>query len=160
MSGAPSVPTIGTRAFARFADVVLVMIPVWLFIVPLAASALGGGILVIAVCVAFGYVVTAGYEGYLTSVSGQTFGKRASGLRVVMAEDPSSPPPLGRAVARASIPLATGALFAALGPLSALAGWMAPYLMAMTAADKRGLHDRLTGTQVVALTPGPGTAGR
>jgi aspartate racemase len=117
--------------------------------VPLIATAGGGNIGVIAAAVAFGYLVTVWYEGAMTASTGQTVGKKAAGLRVVRADDPTQPPSHRAAIIRASVPLGTGILFAPLGPLSAMAGWLAPYLMALTAPDRRGLHDRLSGTMVV-----------
>ena len=78
------------------------------------------------------------YLSAFTTAGGQTIGKMATNIRVV-SEDGGGLDP-GRALRRAVLELVT----------IATAG--APFLTALTDPLRRGVHDRASGTRVVALS--------
>ena len=83
--------------------------------------------------------VKVAYLSAFTTAGGQTIGKMATNIRVV-SEDGGGLDP-GRALRRAVLELVT----------IATAG--APFLTALTDPLRRGVHDRASGTRVVALSP-------
>lgn len=143
---------IGSRVAARLADIVLVMAPAWLVVVPLVLGVVGPGASAV-VAGAVGWAITVGYETHLTRVSGQTIGKRALGIRVVEIAT-GRPPSFGASLARAGLP-------PLLGLLTGGIGWIVPYVWAIWAPERRGLHDRLARTRVLQLAePDPSSGGR
>jgi uncharacterized RDD family membrane protein YckC len=88
---------------------------------------------------AFLLSVKVAYLSAFTTAGGQTIGKMATHIRVV-SEDGSTLDP-GRALRRAVLGLVS----------IATAG--APFLTAITDPLRRGVHDRASGTRVVAVTP-------
>ena len=88
---------------------------------------------------AFLLSVKVAYLSAFTTAGGQTIGKMATHIRVV-SEDGGRLDP-GRALRRAVLELAS----------IATAG--APFLAAFTDPMRRGVHDRASGTRVVALAP-------
>lgn len=133
----------GLRATARIADVVLVMVPTWLLLAPLLLIVLPNARTTTFVTTVAAWTVVVGYETVFTTLSGQTIGKRALGIRVVMAGTDRAPPK-GPSLTRAALPVLLG--LPTLG-----IGWLVPYLWAIWDPDHRGLHDRLAGTEVVAV---------
>ena len=83
---------------------------------------------------AFLFLLTAGYLIVFTVVGGQTIGKMAAGLRVAVNEGPVD---VSHAVVRF---LATGVTLLTLG---------LGYLPALFGSNRRALHDRIAGTDVV-----------
>ncbi|MBI2169660.1 MAG: RDD family protein [Actinobacteria bacterium] len=139
--------SVGLRAAARIADVVLVMVPAWLLIAPIVLVVIddAAGATLLTGLIAWAVVIA--YETRFTTVTGQTIGKRATGLRVV-ARGGDEPPTPRAALVRAAVPPLLGtATFFAYG-----VGWLVPYAWALVARDRRGLHDLLAGTEVVAVT--------
>lgn len=136
--------SLGLRTVARLADVVLVLIPTWLIAIPLLLGRVGGEGTTVVVVFALGWAIVIGYETWLTAVSGQTVGKRAVGIRVVDLAT-GAPPGRNASLVRASLPPLSGIILPAFG-------WLLPYLWAVWDRDRRGLHDRLSRTRVVALS--------
>jgi uncharacterized RDD family membrane protein YckC len=85
---------------------------------------------------AFLLTLNAGYVVLFTGLLGQTFGKMAAGIEVVL--DRQEPMGLRRSALRA-VALVAALLPAGIGWLAGLGG------------DRRGLHDRLAGTRVVRV---------
>lgn len=133
----------GVRATARIVDVVLVMLPAWLVLAPLLLVVLPSARTTTFVTAVVASAVVVGYEAWFTTVSGQTIGKRALGIRVVVLGG-TEPPGLGASVVRAALPVLMGV--ATFG-----VGWLVPYLWAIWDRDRRGLHDRVAGTEVIQL---------
>ncbi len=143
-------PTAGLslRAVARVADVVLVLLPAWLIGVPLLLGWIGDSGTTVMVVFAFGWAVVVGYETWLTAATGQTIGKRAVGIRVIDVES-GAPPGRNASLLRAALPPILGILVPAFG-------WVVPYIWAVWDRDRRGIHDRLARTVVVALSDSRG----
>lgn len=138
----------GLRALARAVDVVLVMVPVFLVLVPVAAWVGGSGDMAVAAALFLGWGVVVAYETLLVAATGQTIGKRAIGLVVIDTDSGLRPAP-GAALARAALPAALGGVPALLGVPSLGVLWFVPYLWALADPDGRGLHDRASDTCVV-----------
>lgn len=136
--------SLALRAVARFADVVLVLVPTWLIGVPVLLGWVGGAGTTTVVVLALGWAVVVGYETWLTAATGQTVGKRTLGIRVVDVET-GAPPGRNASLLRASLPPILGVLVPAFG-------WVVPYIWAVWDRDRRGLHDRLARTRVVTLS--------
>lgn len=132
------------RVVARVADVVLVLLPTWLIGVPLLLGWIGDSGTTVVVVFALGWAVVVGYETWLTAATGQTVGKRAVGIRVIDVES-GAPPGRNASLLRAALPPILGILVPAFG-------WVVPYIWAVWGRDRRGLHDRLARTRVVALS--------
>lgn len=94
------------------------------------------GSLPLAPLLGFFAILNGGYLIGFTAASGQTIGKMIAAIRVVA--DLSARVPLATAVVRTAAMLVTAATLG-LG-----------YVPALTGADRRALHDRLSGTRVVA----------
>lgn len=133
----------GVRATARVVDIVLVMLPAWLLLAPLLLIVLPSARTTTFLAAALAWAVVVGYEAWFTTATGQTIGKRALGIRVVVAGG-GEPPTLGSSLTRAAFPVLLG--IPTLG-----IGWLVPYLWALWDRDRRGLHDRVAGTEVVSL---------
>jgi uncharacterized RDD family membrane protein YckC len=97
-----------------------------------------------------GCVLAVLYFGVLVAGWGSTLGQRAVGVRVVRVEDPASPLPLGRALARAIVWWAPG-LLAFVAGVSSIAGLVVFLCLLWVAWDpkKQGLHDKLGRALVV-----------
>ena len=134
---------VGLRATARLADVVLVMVPAWLLLAPLLLVVLPDARTTTLVTTLVAWAVVVGYETWFTTTTGQTIGKRALGLRVVLAGT-DEVPPTGPALTRAAMPPLFGVATFGLG-------WVVPYLWALLDPDRRGLHDKFAGTEVVRV---------
>lgn len=135
---------LSVRFVARVADVVLILLPTWLIGVPLLLGWVGDSGTTVVVVFALGWAVVVGYEAWLTAATGQTVGKRAVGIRVVDVES-GAPPGRNASLLRAALPPILGILIPAFG-------WVIPYLWAVWDPHRRGLHDRLARTRVVALS--------
>lgn len=103
LAGMPPLATSGKRVLARVIDLIIVLVPAGLLDwaaggvqgndVTAARSAVGG---------IFTAVIGFLYEWYMTKTTGQTVGKRLTGLRVAMLSD-GSVPTTNAAAARAAI---------------------------------------------------------
>ena len=134
----------GVRATARVVDVVLVMLPAWLVLAPLLLVVLPNARTTTVVTAVLAWAVVVGYEAWFTTVSGQTIGKRALGIRVVLVGG-TEPPGLGASVVRAALPVLMGVVTFGVA-------WIVPYLWVIWDRDRRGLHDRAAGTEVIRLS--------
>lgn len=127
--GAVPLATLGGRLAARLCDLALLFVPVYLvFAVVLGARTLS------VVLISAGALVV--YDALLTAKSGATPGKRIANIKVVRTGT-GGPVGLGRAVLRALV--------------CAVSGWLITAVFALVdERTHRGLHDRLTGTVVIA----------
>lgn len=144
MKAAPA--SVGVRAIARFADVVLVMVPAYLLLAPLILAVLPDARATTWVALGAAWLVVVMYETAFIAAIGQTIGKRALGLRVV-AVGTGGIPTRGAAFARALVPSIL--LVVGVG-----VGWFVPYAWALFQRERRGLHDLIAGTAVVQLEIG------
>lgn len=143
-----SLASIGRRVLARLTDG-LILLPI-LGISYVLNSATSASAPVIAWAL-LGAGLTAAYEVALIATRGQTLGKMAFKLRVVVAND-GSVPGWERAAARLALPVAVEGAVAVLwrggGVLTGLLT-LVIYLWAARDRFRQGLHDKAAGTIVV-----------
>ncbi|WP_329384997.1 RDD family protein [Streptomyces sp. NBC_01351] len=162
LAGMPPLADFGKRLAARIIDLLIVAVP--LFLIQLAVgdrnrytvetnkgedvteiitkSYSGTGLLMTLISI----VAYVGYDWWFTKKNGQTFGKKAMGLRVAMLNDGSVPQSSAALTRSAVLWLPTLICCFCLWPLALIVSILAdkPY--------KQGLHDKVGKTVVVQAT--------
>lgn len=142
-AGPGALATIGQRAAARLVDVFLVVFLPGSIFVALFGERSGNDLRFPIWVLLLSIAAAAAYEVVLTVTRGATLGKQLMGIRVVRHLD-GGPPTWGMAAIRFLVP----SLQYTTAPLLQTVA-LAIYLSAAINPERRGLHDRASGTLVV-----------
>jgi uncharacterized RDD family membrane protein YckC len=135
-------PTFGQRVLARLLDGLVLLVPATLLVVLPGTATL-----------VVGFVLHAVYETMLVARNGQTLGKAALGLRVVDADEGTTPS-VAQAITRWALLLGIPTLLT-LGPRPAgLAYDVVLFALVLRPPLHRGPHDYAAGTIVTVTASG------
>jgi len=140
--GEKALAGLGARLGAAFLDALIYMLPLLVglgFVMISADADLGGMARLFGFLMFIGFIFIVVYQLILLSREGQTLGKKAMNIRIVMYDDGSNPG-FGRAV---GLRVIVNGLLANV-PFYALVD-----ILFIFGAERRCLHDHIAGTKVV-----------
>ncbi len=143
--GPNSLASVGQRAVARILDLMVLMVPAMLLVLPfvrIEGEEVKADIPALVGPLALVFLVA--YETVMIAWRGQTIGKWVLGVRVARLVDGNAPN-LSQALMRIMLP----ACFLPIPIPVVDTGWLVVYLSSMYNPMRRGWHDKAAGTLVI-----------